>query len=213
MDDKDIEAYKKDMSGDVSYCLYTFPAIAAKTHRVVITSGLYGRFTQDITPKTSSDTYPVICEVSDAETGNILKCVQSIWNGIYESYLNGADVPAIRKYFTEDFDTNTLTQILNNYLPSLCVNAGKKDITYQNFFLSDIDPWKKDNYGAAILSSDNSVQVTFAYRLEFTDSNGDYHNCNKVTTLTMAYEDRTYRIKSLNNSTIFTYNNFNSNDF
>ena len=213
VDEKNVDGYRRDLSSDQEYSVYTFPAIAAKTHRIAVTSSLYGRFTQEITPKSSSDTVPVICGIGEAETGNILRCIQIIWNGIYEAYTEGADVPDIRKYFVKDYDTNALTMLLKCNLPSLCTDAKNRGVTYRNFYLSAIEPWKKDNYGAATLAADNAVYVTFGYRLEFTDSEGNYHNCNKVTSLTVAYEGGTYRIRSLNDSTLFTYNNYQANDF
>lgn len=212
VDDQDVNSYKVTMQNiDAAYALYTFPAISTGSHTIVVTSSLYGSFTQSVTPKKTSDTYTMICKISDQETSNILSCIKSIWNGLYSDYKGGADVPSIRKYFTSTVDTNILTNILTSYFQIL--EGEKSNTTYSGFYITDVVPWTTDNYGAAILETNNSVTVNFGYRLEFVDGQGEYHNCNKVTSLVMAYEDGTYKIKTIPDTSLFTDNDYTNNDY
>lgn len=212
VDDQDVSSYKMTMQNiDAAYALYTFPAISTGSHTLVVSSSLYGSFTQNITPKKTSDTYTMVCKISDQETSNILSCVKTIWNGLYSDYKSGADVPSIRKYFTSTVDTNILTNILTSYFPSL--EGEKSNTNYSGFYVTDVIPWTTDNYGAAVLETNNSVTVNFGYRLEFVDDQGEYHNCNKATSLVMAYEDGTYKIKTIPDTTLFTDNDYTNNDY
>lgn len=213
VDNVDIANYKNEAlsSTDTTYETYSIPSLALKEHDVIVTSSLYGDFSLTVTPKSSSDTYTCICKIGDAETTNVLKAIQTIWNGIYTDYKAGADVPAIKKYFVTEFDTNTLTNILTKQLPAL--EKGTSGLTYSSFYMSLIQPYTKDNYGAVILASDNSLLCNFMYKTEFTDSEGGYHSCNKISQLTVCYENGTYKLQALNDEEIFTDNDFNNNDF
>ena len=213
VDGQDVASFKQSMQNiDAAYAIYTFPAISASEHEVKVTSSLYGTFTQKMTPQKTSDTYTVICKISEQETSNILTCIKAIWNGLYSDYKAGADVPSIRKYFTSTVDTNELTSILNEYFPQL-EGGQNSSVQYSGFYVTDITPWTMDNYGAALLETNNSVTVNFGYRLEFVDSAGEYHNCNKATSIVMAYEDSTYKIKELSDTTLFTDNDYTNNDY
>lgn len=219
LDGKDLSMYKKEKIETTTesteatinaYDTYTLPAITAREHTLSLSSSLYGEFTQTVTPKSSSDTYTMVCKINDAESENVLKCIMAIWNSIYEVNENEGNVPEIQKYFVNGYDTNSLTDILKKDLKSLKQGSGVK---YSNFYMSEIKPWDKDNYGAVLLQGNNILSATFGYRLEFTDSEGEYHNANKVTTLYMAYEDSTYKIYSLNESKIFSENDYKNNDY
>lgn len=211
LDGLDAESYRKVSSNtDSAYTTYTFPAVSARKHELVAKSPLYGTFSQSVTPKATSDTYTMVCSLSEQETGNILNCIRTIWNGLYDDYRTGADVPAIKKYFSSGFDTNGMTDILRTHFPKL--EGGKKK-TYSDFIMTEITAWNTDNYGAATLQNDDAVAVTFGYRIEFVDEEGEYHNCNKVTNIVMIYEGGTYKIKSVPDTDLFSDNDYEKNDF
>lgn len=211
LDGHDAAPYKKTSSvQDSAYTTYTFPALSIRKHEITAISPLYGTFTQAVTPKATSDTFTMVCSLSEQETGNILGCIKTIWNSLYEAYRNGADVPAIKKYFASDFDTNLMTDILRTHFPKL--EGGKKQ-TFSDFMMTEILPWNNDNYGAATLQNEDAVSVTFGYRLEFVDEKGDYHNCNKVTSIVMIYENGTYKIKEVPDTELFSDSDYTKNDY
>lgn len=213
VDGEAIDAYRVPATVIDTYDTYTFPAVAKQNMKVETTSSIFGSFTQEITPLTDSESIPVICKLNDAETTSILRQIQNIWNGLYTDYKNGVEIQAIKKYFTEDFDNTVMTSLFFSYFPTLEKSEKEKDVTFFNFYMKEAIPWTKDNYGCAILSSDNSVLVNFGYRIDFISSTGGAYNTNKVTEITMAYEDQTYKIKEVNDNSLFYDNDYTTNDF
>ena len=211
VDGKNVSEYlKKGTPGDEKDT-YLFTTIAAKEHEISISSSLYGKFTMNVTPKSSSETYTAVCRIGEAETANILNSVQYIWNSLYDAYAEGQDVPSARRYFSSDYDLNGITAVMNESFPELQKGSGKE--SYGNFYMSEIIPWNSNNYGAARLNTDDSVRVEFGYKIEFSDDSGNYHNCNRVTDICMVYEDGAYRILSVPDGTLFSYNDYTRNDF
>jgi hypothetical protein len=216
IDNKSIEDYRAPSAAIDLYDTYTFPAIASnQTYEVKTTSTIYGDFLQKVTPKSDSESIPVICKINDAETASILRQIQSIWNGLYMDYKNGVDVSAIAKYFTDDFENTEMTNVLFTYFPALEMYSNDNRISYNNFYMKEAIPWTKDNYGCAILSSNESVIVNFGYRIDFSSSEGGSYNANKASTITMQYdqESSTYKIKTINDKKLFFENDYTTNDY
>lgn len=225
VDGKDISGYKIPATVVDDYDTYTFPAIAKQELKVKTTSSIYGEFEQNIKPATNSESVPVICKLNDDETTSILKHIQDIWNGIYKDYTNLVGVEAVKKYFTDDFDYSEITNIMNLYLPQLETGPADKEIgeiRYSNFYMKETIPWTKNNYGCAILKSDNSVEINFGYRIDFVAQlTGGSYSVRKASKITMAYVDapelgegaKTYKIKKLNETKMFTDNDYTLNDY
>ena len=222
---KDLTDYKTQSSIVDDYDTYTFPAIAKQKFTVETVSSVYGSFTQEIKPTSDSEALPVICKLSDAETTSILKHIKDIWNGLYKDYTNAVGVDAVKKYFTDDFDNTEITNVMDTYFPQLETGPTDKDagaIMYSNFYMTETIPWTKNNYGAAILTADNAVEVNFGYRIDFNaQTTGGSYSVRKPTTITLAYVDapelgegaKTYKIKKLNETKMFTDNDYETNDF
>lgn len=219
VDNTRIDKYKSKVSITDEYDTYLFPAITKKELESVVESSIFGMFKQKITPLMDSETYPLICVLGDAETTNVLRSIQNIWNSLYNDYRNSTEVPALEKYFTSDFDKTEMTNIIFNYFPALETgprdNTSRENIKYSSFFMKEVVPWTKDNYGAAILATDNSILVNFGYRIDFVSSNGGAYNTNKVSQLTMEYDNTNsvYKIKKVNNSKLFMDNDYTKNDY
>lgn len=226
VNNSDISSYKTPATTVDDYDTYTFPAIAKQEMKVETTSSVFGKFEQTITPVTNSESMPVICKVNDDETTSILKHVQNIWNGLYKDYTNNVGAEALMKYFTDDFDSSEITNIMTLYFPQLETGPTEKEIgqiTYSNFYMKEaIPPISKDNYGCAILKSDNSVEVTFSYCIDFISQPLNYpYSVRKSSKITLAYVDapelgegaKTYKIKKLNDSRLFTDNDYKTNDY
>lgn len=200
-----------------NYDTYTFPAVAKQDMNVETTSPIYGKFNQTVTPSADSESVPLICKINDAETTNILRQIQSIWNNLYTDYSNGVEVSSIKKYFADDIDNNVLTDIMTSYFPALEQPDGdhKDNGSYLNFYMKEIIPWTKDNYGSAILKSADSVQVNFGYRLDFTSTTGGVFNLNKVSQITMKYDqaNATYKIGQVDDTKLFFNNDYSTNDY
>ena len=200
-----------------TYDTYTFPAVAKQDMQVETTSSIYGSFTQTVSPTANSETVPLICKINDAETTSILRQIQNIWNNLYTDYKNGVDVEAVKKYFTDDIDNNMVTSIMTTYFPALenPGDSGKEQGSYINFYMKEIIPWTKDNYGSAILQSDNTIQVNFGYRLDFTSTAGGVFNLNKVSSITVQYDkqEATYKICRVDDTKLFYNNDYSSNDY
>ena len=222
---EDISMYKIPATVIDDYDTYTFPAIPKQELQVNTTSSVYGEFKQTIKPATNSESIPVICKLNDDETSSILKHIQDIWNGLYKDYTNLVGVDAVKKYFTDDFDNSEITNIMSLYFPQLETGPTEKEIgeiRYSNFFMKETIPWTKDNYGSAILKSDSSVEINFGYRIDFVAQPTGYpFSVRKVSKITMAYVDapelgegaKTYKIKKLNETKMFTDNDYKLNDY
>lgn len=227
VDDKDISIYKLPDTEIENYDTYRFPAIAKEQEYLAkAISSIYGDFTQKIKPISNSETIPVICVLNDDETTSILKHIKDIWNGMYKDYKNLVGAEAVKKYFTDDFDNSEITNIMTLYFPQLETGPTEKEvgeIRYDNFYMKEIKPRNSsENYGCAILKSDNAVEVNFSYCLDFASpiTSGIY-SVKKHTKITMAYVDapelgegaKTYKIKELNEIKLFTDNDYKSNDY
>ena len=144
---------------------------------------------------------------------------------MYKDYTNLVGVDAVKKYFTDDFDNSEITNIMSLYFPQLETGPTEKEIgeiRYSNFFMKETIPWTKDNYGSAILKSDSSVEINFGYRIDFVAQPTGYpFSVRKVSKITMAYVDapelgegaKTYKIKKLNETKMFTDNDYKLNDY
>jgi len=214
VNNENVDKHKVPATVIDEYDTYTFPAISKQKITVVTTSTIYGDFISEITPVSDSETIPVICKLNDAETTSILRQIQNIWNGLYTDYKNGVEVEAVKKYFTDDFDNNVITDIMQTWFPALEVGS-QKETFYSNFYMKETIPWTKDNYGAAILSSNDSVLVNFGYRIDFVSNHGGSYNANKASQITMKYfpEESTYKIKTVNSNKLFYDNDYSLNDY
>lgn len=210
-----IDSFRVPTTVIDAYDTYTFPAIASQEMEITTTSSIFGSFTQKTIPVADSESIPVICKVSDAETTSILRQIQSIWNALYLDYKNGVEVDTLKKYFTDDFDNTEMTNIMFAYFPALEKSETEKEVYYTNFYMKETIPWTKDNYGCAILNSDNTVLVNFGYRIDFAATSGGSYNTNKVTQITMSYdtEAATYKIKHINDTSLFYDNDYKLNDY
>lgn len=232
---EDVSSYKTPSSNVDNYDVYVFPAVAKdprnnvtegdsqKSLNIRAVSSIYGEFEQTVIPVSDSQTSTVICRLGDAETENILRSIKDIWNALYTDYKNGVEVSAISKYFSPDFSNTEMTDIMQNYFPTLEMGKENKntgeDVQYSNFYMRETIPWNRDNYGAAILKANDSVLVTFGYRLDFTATDGAVYNVNKVCTITMSYDNvtdpnnPTYKIKAIDSPELFYDNDFSENDY
>ena len=217
VDDRNIDPYLVPSATDESSNTYTFPSIMSRTHKIVVSSSLYRSFVEETTPRISSDTHQVICAIGEAETANILKSLQNIWNNLYSAYTEGRDVQDIRQYFVTGYDLNLLTDLMTKQFPKL--TRATDEVGYKNFYMSSITPYNKNNYGAAILDADNAVNVSIKFTLEFIDDKGEYHQVNRISSVVMCYEKNEsgtagrYKIKSLPDDVLFTSNDYDQNDF
>lgn len=216
VDGVDVDQYKIQATAIDVYDTYTFPAIAKQSVQVDTKSSLFGSFTQTITPSADSETVPLICKINDAETTNILRQIQNVWNALYTDYTNGVDIESVKKYFTDDFDNSVITDIMFNYFQALEKPAESEDqVSYSNFYMKEAIPWTTNNYGCAILNTSDSVLVNFGYRLDFTSTNGGSYTLKKISQITMAYDsaESTYKIKQVNDPKLFYNNDYTLNDY
>lgn len=228
MNEMEVSVFKReDLTSADKYDEYVFPAIAKRPYKIRVTSSLFGTFEQSTTPQSASDHYVAICKINDLEVVNILTSIQAIWNGLYTDYGNGATVTDVTRYFSDSFASNDITNIMLNYFPALenTKVSDKSAGTYlpdnkenpvkpnSGFYMKEIIPWIKNNYGAAILVADDIVQVNFGYRLEFTTNGGGLHNANKVSQVELQYANSTYKLASIPDSGLFTDCDYTKNDY
>lgn len=215
VDGEDVTQYKIQAGAIDVYDTYTFPAISKQSVQVDTTSALFGNFTQTITPSADSETVPLICKINDAETTNILRQIQNVWNALYTDYKNGVDVESVKKYFTDDFDNSIITDIMFTYFPSLEQPESEEQGIYSNFYMKEAIPWTTNNYGCAILNTSDSVLVNFGYRLDFTSTSGGSYTLKKISQITMTYDsaDSTYKIQQVNDTKLFYNNDYTLNDY
>ena len=98
-------------------------------------------------------TVPLICKINDAETTNILRQIQNVWNALYTDYTNRVDIESVKKYFTDDFDNSVITDICSIIPGSGKTRRERGSGIVLEFYMKEAIPWTTNNYGCAILNT------------------------------------------------------------